>query len=78
MDKLLIVGDRLHFFHVCHLRYKVGMTQKVHVDELPTKLRAFRYEFHVDTEIFGGTTTQEEVEVEGMWELERVLEKSVQ
>ena len=47
------------------------------MDELPTKLRAFRYEFHVDTEIFGGTTTQE-VEVEGMWELERVLEKSVQ
>ena len=54
------------------------MTQKLHVDELPTKLRAFRYEFHVDTEIFGGTTTQEEVDVEGMWEFERVLEKSVQ
>ena len=54
------------------------MTQKLHVDELPTKLRAFRCEFQVDTEIFGGTTTQEEVEVEGMWELERVLEKSVQ
>ncbi|XP_068762200.1 uncharacterized protein [Montipora capricornis] len=77
LDKLLIAGDRLHFFQVCCLRYKVAVNQKLHVDELPNKLRAFGYDFHVDTEIVGGTTMQER-EDEDVLELQQVLEKSVQ
>ena len=77
LDKLLIAGDRLHFFQVCCLRYKVGVNQKLHVDELPIKLRAFGYDFHVDTVIFGGTTMQER-EDEDVLELQQVLERSVQ
>ena len=75
MDKLLIAG--VHFFQVCCLRYKVGVNQKLHVDELPNKLRAFGYDFHVDKEIFGGTTIQDR-EDEDVLELQQVLEKSVQ
>jgi len=80
LDKLLIVGDRLHFFQVCHLRYKVGVTQKLHVDELPTKLRAFSYEFHIDREIFGGTTRQKKgkLEDQDILVLPRVFEECVQ
>ena len=72
----MIVGDRLHFFRVCCLEYSL------HVDELPIKLRAFNYEFQVERDVFGGVTRykeEEETESEdGVWTLERVLEKSIQ
>ena len=50
--------------------------------ELPIKLRAFNYEFQVERDVFGGVTRykeEEETESEdGVWTLERVLEKSIQ
>ena len=55
-------------------RFKVGNTQKLAVDELPTKLTAFNYEFEVETEIVGGTTSQEGRR-EGLLVLEGVLEE---
>ena len=78
----MIVGDRLHFFRVCCLGYSTQSTQNLHVDELPIKLRAFNYEFQVERDVFGGVTRykeEEETESEdGVWTLERVLEKSIQ
>ena len=38
LDKMMIVGDRVHFFRVCCLGYSTQSTQKLHVDELPIKL----------------------------------------
>ena len=71
-----------HFFHVCCLGYTTQSTQKLHVDELPIKLRAFYYEFQVERDVFGGVTRykeEEETESEdGVWTLERVQEKSIQ
>ena len=82
LDKMMMVGDRLHFFRVCCLGYSTESTQKLHVDELPIKLIAFNYEFQVERDVFGGNTRHEEEEEteseEGVWTLERVLEKSVQ
>ena len=79
---MTIVGDRLHFFRVCCLGYSTQSTQKLHVDELPIKLIAFNYEFQVERDVFGCNTRHEEEEgtesEDGVWTLERVLEKSVQ
>ena len=78
----MIAGDRLHFFRVCWLGYSTQSTQKLHLDELPIKLIAFNYEFQVERDVFGGNTRHEEEEgtesKDGVWTLERVLEKSVQ
>lgn len=76
LDKLLIVGDRLHFFQVCCLKFKIDNTQKLTVDELLTKLTTFNYEFDVDSEILGGTTSQEGRR-KGVLALKRVLEDCV-
>ena len=58
------------------------LTHKLHVDESPTKLRAFVTNFKVERDIFGGTTRHEEEEEteseDGVRTLKRVLEKSVQ
>ena len=79
---MMIAGDRLHFFRVCWLGYSTQSTQKLHLDELPIKLIAFNYEFQVERDVFGGNTRHEEEEgtesEDGVWTLERVLEKSVQ
>ena len=78
----MIAGDRLHFFRVCWLGYSTQSTQKLHLDELPIKLIAFNYEFQVERDVFGCNTRHEEEEgtesEDGVWTLERVLEKSVQ
>ena len=79
LDKLLVVGDRLHFFQVCCLRFKIGSTQKLTVDELPTKLVAFNYEFHLETDVVVGTTSREAKRNEnGSLVLETVLDDCVQ
>ena len=41
LDKMMIVGYRLPFFRVSCLGCKTQSTQKLNVDELPIKLRAF-------------------------------------
>ena len=45
LDKMMIVGDRLHFFRVSCPGCKTQSTQKLHLDELPIKLRAFVMNF---------------------------------
>jgi len=54
LDKLLIVGDKTPLLPSLPPEIQDWYNPTLHVEELPTKLRAFRYEFHVDTEIFGG------------------------
>ena len=76
LDKLLKVGDRLHFFQVCCLRFQIGSTQKLTVDELPTKVTAFTYEFHIKSEVLAGTTSKDE-SVSGMPVLEDILRECV-
>ena len=76
LDKILIVGDRLHFLQVCCLRFKVEGTQKLTVDELATSLLAFNYEFTLKTKVVAGTTSQSVIET-GLLELQKVLEDCV-
>ena len=76
LDKLIAVGDRLHFFQVCCLRFKVDATQKLAVDELPTKVAVFNYNFEADTTTVAGSTKNEKRK-EGLVVLEEVLEDCV-
>lgn len=62
VDHVLIAGDTLHFLQLCHLGRSVNSNDsKLALDELPSNVQCFKFQFSFKTSITGGTIDKKEV-----------------